>query len=147
MSNDIIDIAWQQSHSPSASVQTIGKVEAISVLKQYHQYSADGCEDAYLRSVDLWEPAPEEIKNLQKQVEGVSDSEVRQKLKDYVASLAYGEAAAINPDDVMARSNADAEKRRAELLEQGVSEEDAERRIEFYLAERKRLAFGDGDNN
>lgn len=140
--NDVFD-AWQ---TPQSVKKTVDRAEAVSVLKKHHQYSTDACEDAYLRSVDQWEPTPEEIKNLQKQVEGVSDKEVKQKLKAYIASLEPGGIATSNTADIMARINADAETRRAELIAEGVSEEDAERRIEFYLAERKRLAFGDGDN-
>ncbi|HFZ8993815.1 TPA: hypothetical protein ACIPUI_000907 [Citrobacter freundii] len=141
---DILDTAWQQSFNATQK-KTISRDEATTLLKKHHVYSSDGLDDAWQRSLDAWQPTDAEIETLRKNLEGVSDDEIQATAK----RLLTGDSASQQEDyqaAMMARINADAERRRAELVSQGVSMDEADSRIEFYIAERKRLVFGDGES-
>ncbi|ELJ4218285.1 hypothetical protein QQU25_000522 [Salmonella enterica] len=144
MKDDILESAWMQSFNDEEK-KTISKSEAITALKKHHVYSSDSLEDAYLRSCDMWQPTEEDIETLRKHLEGVPDSEIQAAIDRVMAA-----GAALRTEDstdestVMARINSDAEKRRAELVNDGISIDDVEQRMSFYISERKRLAFGDG---
>jgi hypothetical protein len=139
MSNDILDTAWQQSFSGQQK-KTISRDEAITLLKKHHVYSSDALEDAYQRSCDCWQPTPQEVDQLRKNLEGVPDSEIKTAMNRLMLGNASG--VADSESATMNQIHADAEKHRAVLVIDGLSTDDIESRIDFYIAERKRLAFG-----
>ncbi|EAO7484787.1 hypothetical protein O0466_000448 [Salmonella enterica] len=136
---DILETEWRKTLT-SAPKKTISRDEAISLLKEYHVYSTDGLDDAYQRSFDAWQPTDAEIETLRKNLEGVSDAEIQATAKRLLSGdSTQSTDAADRESAIMARINADAEKRRSVLISEGVSTNEVDHRVAFYIAERKRL--------
>ncbi|EEP9809151.1 hypothetical protein PP836_004706 [Salmonella enterica] len=136
---DILDTAWQQSLN-AVPKKTISRDEAITLLKKHHVYSTDSIDDAYHRSCDYWNPTNEEVEALRKKVQGMSDEEIQAELKRMVSDIYTQSVDGIDHESaVMVRIHSDAERRRTTLISEGVSCDEVDRRVAFYIAERKRL--------